>query len=182
MVSDDIERSCHQQWNKYVCVRTASSCRSNSVTGNTTAASKSGCSGSCGSSRSAAAAAAEWRDPDSAANSYTKRRDSADSGTCCVSVIRGQQLFSDVLSHKYRNGDTVSPLGMDRLYTKDPFVGQNRFTTYSRTPLIWLIRMVSHPDMQKIVEFSLQVGNIGCLNFGCCYSQYIALFKLLDHV
>jgi hypothetical protein len=28
----------------------------------------------------------------------------------------------------------------------------------------------------------LQVGNIGCLNFGCCYSQYIALFKLLDHV
>jgi hypothetical protein len=102
MVSDDSEHRCHEQWNKYVCVRTAASYCSNSVAGNTAAASKSGSSGSCGgsSSTAAAAAAAEWRDPDSAADSDTKRRDSADPGMYCVSVVRGQQLFSDVLSQR----------------------------------------------------------------------------------
>jgi hypothetical protein len=39
---------------------------------------------------------------------------------------------------------------MDKLYSKNPFVGQNSFSTYSRTPLIRLIGTVSHPDMQKI--------------------------------
>jgi len=102
MISDDSEYSCHQQWYKHVCVRTAAGYCSNSVTGNTAAASKSGCGGSCSSSGSAAAtaaaAAAEWRDPDSAADSDTKWRDSADSGMCRVSVLKGQQLFSDMLS------------------------------------------------------------------------------------
>ena len=100
MISDDGEYGRRQQWYKYVCVRTAAGYRSNSVTGNTAAASKSGRGGSrsSGGSAAATAAAAEWRDPDSAADSDTKRRDSADSGTCRVSVLRGQQLFSDMLS------------------------------------------------------------------------------------
>jgi len=104
MISDNSEYSCHQHWHKYICVCTAAGYCSSSVTGNTAAASKSGCGGSCSSSGStattataatttAAAAAAEWRDPDSAADSNTKWRDSADSGTCCVSVVRGHQLL-----------------------------------------------------------------------------------------
>jgi hypothetical protein len=98
MISDNSKYSCHQQWYHYVCVCTTAGYCCNSVTGNTAAANKSGCSGSCSSSGSTTATAAEWRDPDSAADSDTEWRDSADSGMCCVSVIRGQQLFNDVLS------------------------------------------------------------------------------------
>jgi len=92
-ISDDSEYSRYQQWYKYIRVCTAAGYCSDSVTSNTAAASKSGCGGSrssSGSTAATAAAAAEWRDPDSAADSDTKWRNSADSGMCRVSVVRGQ--------------------------------------------------------------------------------------------
>jgi hypothetical protein len=89
MISDDSKYSCHQQWHYYICVSTAAGYCCNSVTGNTAAANKSGCCGSC-----SAATAAEWRDPDSTADSHSKWGDSTDSGMCSVLLIREQQLMT----------------------------------------------------------------------------------------
>jgi hypothetical protein len=111
MISDDGEFSCYQQRYNFVRVCTAAGCCSNSVTGNTAAANKSGCCGSCSSSGSTTATAAEWRDPDSSADSHTKWRDSTDSGTCSVLFVREQQLKSDyTISDKNRDEDAASPV------------------------------------------------------------------------
>jgi len=63
------------------------------------------------------------------------------------------------------------------------FTSSTLYRNTAELHLSALIRTASHSDMQtiRIIGFSLKIGYIGSLKFGCSYLQYVPAAKYFDH-